>query len=121
MNSSERVYSVHLSASGKSSGDEVALVTRGCRFRGLYSTIRTRAGTGKEMKVQLLDGSGGSSLVDFNVVRPAETATVYRLIAQTSSVMVPDYCYVSFKSGLYIKAPSDADAFNVVAYTVFYS
>ena len=114
----ENVYSAHLSASGKSAGDEVELVSRGCRFRGLYSTVKSRPGGGDSIKMQLLDGSGGTALISFNVTR---APTAYSIVSPLVSMMIPDGTYVQFDTGIYLKAPSDANGFNVISYTVFYT
>jgi len=114
----EDVYSTHLSASGKSAGDEVQLVNRACRFRGLYASVKSRPPGGDSIKMQLLDGSGGTALISFNVTR---APTAYAIVSPLVSMMIPDGTYVQFDSSMYLKAPSDANGFNVISYTVFYT
>lgn len=114
----EDVHAAHLSASGKSAGDEVVLVSRPCRFRGLYASIKSRPAGGDNLKMELLDGSGGTALITFNVTRGV---AIYGIVAPVVSMMIPDGTYVQFDSSMYMKAPDDANGFNVVSYTVFYS
>tara|TARA_R110000824_G_scaffold66833_3_gene173207 strand:- start:240 stop:599 length:360 start_codon:yes stop_codon:yes gene_type:complete len=114
----EDVHAAHLSASGKSAGDEVQLVNRPCRFRGLYSSVKSRAVGGDTIKMELLDGSGGTVLIAFNVAR---TPSAYGIVSPMVSMMIPDGTYVQFDSSLYIKAPSDANGLNTISYTLFYT
>jgi hypothetical protein len=114
----EDVKSAFLKASGASVGDESALVTHGCRFRGLYATAYATADIDAAPQMQLLDGSGGTAIITFNVTIPP---TTYAIDVPVVSMMVPDACYVEFENGIYLKAVDDADGLNEIAYTVFYT